>query len=78
MHASKFTLIAVLSCIAMTGAIPVGNGVVAEAIVRRQGGGGSIIPDENGNRGPFNGLVPYNLQLPHVEVLTCLKFTPRG
>jgi hypothetical protein len=37
MHASKFSLIAVLSCIAMIGAIPVGNRAAAEAIVRRQG-----------------------------------------
>ena len=37
MHASKFSLvIAVLSCIAMIGAIPVGDRAAAEAIVRRQ------------------------------------------
>jgi hypothetical protein len=39
MHASRFSLIAVLSCIAMIGAIPVGNRAAAEAIVRRQIGG---------------------------------------
>jgi hypothetical protein len=38
MHAFKFSSIAVLSCIAMIGAIPVGNRAPAEAIVRRQDG----------------------------------------
>jgi hypothetical protein len=37
MHAFKFSLIAVLSCIAMIGAIPVGNSSPAEAIARRRG-----------------------------------------
>jgi hypothetical protein len=38
MHAFKFSLIAVLSCIAMVGAIPVGNRAPAEAMVRRDHG----------------------------------------
>jgi hypothetical protein len=38
MHSSKFSLIliAVSGCIAMIGAIPVGNRAGAEAVVRRQ------------------------------------------
>ena len=36
MRAFNFGLIAVLSCIAMIGATPVGNSAPAEAIVRRQ------------------------------------------
>ena len=41
MHAYKFGLIAVLSCIAMIGAIPVGNHMPIEVIVRRQDGLGA-------------------------------------
>jgi hypothetical protein len=37
MHAFSFSLIAVLSCIAMIGAAPAGNIAPAEVIVRRQG-----------------------------------------
>jgi hypothetical protein len=48
----------VLSCIAVIGAIPVGNRAPAEAIVRRQSGHG----DEG-----FITYVPCYLQLPHVE-----------
>ncbi|KAI0272906.1 hypothetical protein BGY98DRAFT_1000777 [Russula aff. rugulosa BPL654] len=36
MHAFKFSLIAVLSCIAMIGATPVGDSAPAEALTRRQ------------------------------------------
>jgi hypothetical protein len=57
MHASKFSLIVVLSCIAMIGAIPVGDGAAAETIVRRQG----------------LGYVPYQLQLQYVEVSNLVK-----
>ena len=42
MHAYKFGLIVVLSCIAMIGAIPVGNHVPVEAIVRRGDGLGTL------------------------------------
>ena len=43
MHAFKFGLLAVLSCIAVVGAIPVGNRAPAEAIVRRQDGLGGAL-----------------------------------
>ena len=36
MRTFSFTLLAVLSCIAMIGATPIGNRAPAEAIVRRQ------------------------------------------
>ena len=36
MHAFNFGLIAVLSCIAMISATPVGNGATAEDLARRQ------------------------------------------
>ena len=36
MHASKFGLIAVLSCVSVIDAIPVGDRAPAEASVRRQ------------------------------------------
>ena len=36
MHVLKFSSIAVLGCIAMVGAVPVGNRAPAEAIVGRQ------------------------------------------
>jgi hypothetical protein len=38
MHAFNFSLIAVLSCIAMIGATPVGNGAPVEAIAHRDDG----------------------------------------
>jgi hypothetical protein len=59
MHAFKFSLIVVLSCIAMIGAVPVGNRAPAKAIVRRLDGLG----------GPYR-LV---LQLQHAKVLTRSK-----
>jgi len=36
MRTFNFTLLAMLSCIAVIGAIPVGNNAPAEAIARRQ------------------------------------------
>ena len=65
MHTFKFSLIAVLSCIAMIGAIPIENRAPAEAIVRRQCGGLYVL---------------YQLQLQYVEVLTQSKkiFQRRG
>lgn len=62
MRVLNFSFIAVLGCVAMIGAIPVGSRAPAEAIVRRQG---DIVADI--------GYVPYYLQLQHVEVLTWSK-----
>jgi len=70
MHPFNFGLIAVLSCIAMIGATPVGNSAPAEAIVRRQDGLSAILK-----------YVLCQLQLQHVDVLTWSKIflqsTPR-
>ena len=44
MHTFKFSLIAVLCCIAMIGATPVENRAPAEAIVRRQCDIGVYVP----------------------------------
>ena len=62
MRVLNFSLIMVLSCVAMIGAIPVGSRAPAEAIVRRQS---PVVADVE--------YVPYYLQLQHVEVLTWSK-----
>ena len=55
MRVLNFSLIMVLSCVAMIGAIPVGSRAPAEAIVRRQSPVGII------------RYVPYRLQLQLVQ-----------
>ena len=42
MHAFKFGLLAVLSCIAVVGAVPVGNRAPAEALRRQNGAGADV------------------------------------
>ncbi|KAF8466052.1 hypothetical protein DFH94DRAFT_698562 [Russula ochroleuca] len=44
MRTFNFGLLAVLSCIAMIGATPIGNGAPAEALGRRQGSYPCVFP----------------------------------